>query len=90
MTSKTDQRRAQHVVAYGADRKSTGTHMAIFFGAIAFLLITLFAVGFAGRTANVQANNPSAVIKGDTATVPGAGSAGEARPGGNWDRRLNR
>ena len=59
------------VVAYGADRKSTGTYFAWFIGTVAVLGVVLFAVGFFGSQTRDQANNPS-IDKLPTTTGQGA------------------
>ena len=77
------------VMRYGAGRQSNGTYAALFIGAIIVVGAILFIIGWTGNRTYDQANNPSAKIEGSTATVPGAGTAGQAQPGGNWYTRFN-
>jgi hypothetical protein len=81
--------RERAVVGYGAGRKSNGTYAALFLGAVIAVGAILFMVGWSGTRTFEQANNPSAKIEGERATVPGGGTTGQASPGGNWDTRLN-
>lgn len=78
------------VVAYGADNKSARVNIGLFLGVACAIAAVIIAIGWYGGTAHVQANNPSVETDGVSATVPGAGSAGKDRPGGNWDTRFNR
>ncbi len=81
--------REDEVVGYGAGRKSSGTYAAMFFGAVIAVGAALLMIGWSGTRTSEQANNPSAKIEGERAVVPGAGTTGQAAPGGNWDTRLN-
>lgn len=78
------------IVAHGADNRSARVNIGLFFGVTCAIAAVIFAIGWYGGTAHVQANNPSVETDGVHATVPGAGSAGKNRPGGNWDTRFNR
>lgn len=69
------------VVGYGADRKSRATYFALFGGAFLAVAIVLFAYG--------RFEAPPAKLDLYAATLKAAGKAGQERPGGNWDTRLN-
>jgi hypothetical protein len=72
-----------------ADQYSFGTYVAIFAAVVIFVMGGFYAFGTFMEPGG-SANNPPVVQRGDRATVPGAGTTGQAVPGGNWDTRLNR
>ena len=88
-TEKTHSVSEQRVVGYGAGRKSNSTYAALLVGTMIAVGAILFMIGWSGNRTYTQANNPSVKIDGQSATVPGAGTTGQASPGGNWDTRLN-
>ena len=77
-------------VVDGSDHKPTWAYAAIFAGLIMLLGLGLYTIGTFTSPAGLQANGPAVETTGQRASVPGAGSAGQAVPGGNWDKRLNR
>lgn len=72
-----------------ADQYSFGSYVAIFAAVVVVVMGGFYAFGSLMAPGG-NANNPPVVQKGERATVPGAGTTGQAVPGGNWDTRLNR
>jgi hypothetical protein len=72
-----------------ADQYSFGAYVAIFAVVVVVVMGGFYAFGTFMEPGG-SANNPRVVQSGERATVPGAGTTGQAVPGGNWDTRLNK